>query len=110
MTSNTARFTTVKLAVVEAAKGSEEYKLVRDSVRFQVFGSDDVARVQRKLSAVVAQYHGQDQFCARQFLLEADAGENPGVYTLSEEHVLLIAEDIVELAFAFARKQVRRRC
>jgi predicted nucleotidyltransferase len=102
-----SRFTTIKLTIAEAPKGSAEYKIVRESVKFQVFESDDEQRLLRKLCAVVAQHHGQDQFCARQFLNEADSLDNPGVYEISTENVLLIAEDIIDLAFSFVRKEVR---
>jgi hypothetical protein len=104
--SNVNRFATIKLAVAEAAKGSE-YRLVRDSVKIQVFESDSTERVQRKLCAIVAQHHGQDQLCARSFMLEADPEDSPGMFTISEDHILLMFEDICELASAFVRKEVR---
>jgi hypothetical protein len=39
--------------------------------------------------------------------VEPEPEENPGVYEISEDNNLLIAEEIVDIAFAFVRKEVR---
>jgi hypothetical protein len=103
MVDSASKSVLIALKVFESltAKNDTQFRCKRANVNFEVLCHTKEASLQRKINAVAP----QDSFCPQHFITEV-AG-SPGVYTMQDEATTLVADDFVDLAFAFIRGEVR---